>query len=388
MTETFKPQTAVDVRDAIRWALDAETTLEVRSAGTKRRLGRPTKTPALLDLSGLSSVTLYEPEELVVSLQPGAPRAEVEALLGRSGQMLAFEPPDFGPLFGADKDRDTMGGTIGINAAGPRRLKAGSARDFVLGVKGVSGFGDEFRSGGRVVKNVSGYDLGKLLTGSYGTLAALTEVTLKVLPRPETETTIMVAGLDAEAACTVLRKAAAHPAEGSGFAYLPQPVAGRSPTPGVESATLIRFEGPSASLDARLDAVSREMPWAAVLRLPEDVSRAVWRAIRDVAPLSPPDHLPLWRISVPPNDATCVLDENPSPFAALDWAGGLIWLSSDTAPMLRRGSATLFRASDEARARLPFLPTKDDALGALVKRVKASFDPKGLLNPGRMYEGV
>jgi glycolate oxidase FAD binding subunit len=285
-------------------------------------------------------------------------------------------------------DADSIGGTIGINAAGPRRLKAGSARDFVLGVKGVSGFGEAFKSGGRVVKNVSGYDLGKLLTGSYGTLAALTEVTLKVLPRPETELTIMIAELDAVAACAVLRKAASHPAEPSGFAYLPASVAEHAPTPGIESATLIRLEGSAASIGARLSAVEAETPWAPILRLEDDASRTVWRAIRDVAPLAPPGDLPLWRVSIPPSDAPEVLAANPSSFAVADWAGGLIWLSSETRPVLKRGSATLFRADDATRARLPFLAEQDDALADLVKRVKTSFDPKGILNPGRMYEGV
>jgi glycolate oxidase FAD binding subunit len=392
VSQTFSPATPDQVRDAIRAALDAETPLDVRSRGTKARLGRPVTAAATLDLSGLAGVQLYEPEELVISLAPGTPRAEVELLLAEHNQMLAFEPPDWGPLLGCPPDADSIGGAIGINAAGPRRLKAGAARDFVLGVKGVSGFGEAFKSGGRVMKNVSGYDLGKLLTGAFGTLAALTEITLKVLPRPETETTLLAPGLDVDAATAALRRAASHAAEASGFAFLPGPVAARCPVDPVVrpggSATLVRLEGAAASLAARADSLAAALGGTPITRLDADESRAVWRAVRDVAPLGPPADLPLWRLSVPPADAPTVLARNPSAFACLDWVGGLIWLASATTPQIERGAAMLARADDDARARLPFLIAPGDALAGVIGRVKSSFDPKKILNPGRMYEGV
>jgi glycolate oxidase FAD binding subunit len=384
---TLQPQTPAEAAEAIRQALVEETPLALRAGGTKARLGRCVDAKATLDLSRLSGVTLYEPEELVISLRPGTPRAEVEALLAESGQMLAFEPPDFGPLLGGDADQDSLGGAIAINAAGPRRLKAGAARDFVLGVKGVSGFGEAFKSGGRVVKNVSGYDLGKLVAGSFGTLAAMTEVTLKVLPEPDAETTLVLLGLDAPTACAALRKAAAHPAEGAAFAYLPAAVAALAPTPGVEAAAVIRLEGASASLAARADALLKDMPRTPVARLHGEESRLVWRAVRDVAPLAPPTELPLWRISVPPTDGPAILAAAQG-FAFADWAGGLIWMASETPPEIRSGARMLVRAPEEQRAALPFLASPDDGLFRLIDRVKASFDPKRILNPGRMYEGV
>ncbi len=383
----FTPQTAAEVEDAVRQALVDETPLAVQGRGTKARLGRIVEARAALDLSGLSGVTLYEPEELVISLKPGTPRAEVEALLAEHGQMLAFEPPDWGPLLGGPADQDSLGGAIGVNAAGPRRLKAGAARDFVLGVKGVSGFGEAFKSGGRVVKNVSGYDLGKLVSGSFGTLAAMTEVTLKVLPKPEAETTLVLLGLDAPTACAALRRAAAHPAEGSAFAFLPAPVAAVSPTPGVESAAIIRLEGATASLAARAEALLRDMPHAEVARMETEASRALWRTVRDVAPLTPPTERPLWRLSVPPTEAPAILASAPG-FAFADWAGGLIWMSSDTPPEIQSGSRMLVRADDATRAQLSFLAEPDASLRTLIGRVKASFDPRRILNPGRMYEGV
>lgn len=383
----FTPASADEVVDAVRQALVEETPLAVRGRGTKARLGRAVDAKATLDLSRLSGVTLYEPEELVISLKPGAQRAEVEALLARNNQMLAFEPPDFGPLLGEEADQDSLGGAIAVNASGPRRLKAGAARDFVLGVKGVSGFGEAFKAGGRVVKNVSGYDLGKLVAGSFGTLAAMTEVTLKVLPRPEAEITLVLLGLDAPTGCAALRKAAAHSAEGAAFAYLPTAVAAIAPTPGVESAAVIRLEGASASLAARADALLKDMPKAEVARLSGEESRALWRAVRDVAPLAPPTELPLWRLSVPPTEGPAILAAAEG-FAFADWAGGLIWIASSQPPQIKSGARMLVRAPEGGRSALPFLASPDDGLERLIGRVKASFDPKRILNPGRMYEGV
>jgi glycolate oxidase FAD binding subunit len=392
MGQIYAPTTVDEVRDAVRDALAAKTALELRGRGTKARLGRLTTTTATLDLSGLAGVTIYEPEELVITLAPGTPRAEVEALLAERGQMLAFEPPDLGPLLGEPADADTIGGAIGINAAGPRRLKVGAARDFVLGVKGVSGFGETFKSGGRVMKNVSGYDLSKLVTGAFGTLAALTEVTLKVLPRPETSMTLVASGLEDAPACAALRKAASHPAEASGFAFLPGPVAASCPVDAIASpaasATLIRLEGAAATLPARANALADVLGAGNISRLGDDETAALWREIRDIAAFAPPTETPLWRLSVPPSDAPEVLAANPSPFTLLDWAGGLIWIASSKPPRTARGTAMLTRASDDSRARLPFLTAPDDALARLVKRVKAGFDPKGIFNPGRMYEGV
>ena len=196
MTDALKARDAKDVEDAVRWALSEGKTLEVVGRGTKRALGRPSQSDLTLDLSGLSGVTLYEPEELVLSAKAGTPLAEIEALVESKGQQLAFEPMDYGPMLGGPADAGSLGGALAANLSGPRRIKAGAARDHFLGFSAVSGRAETFKSGGRVVKNVTGYDLCKLLAGSFGTLAAMTEVTIKVLPRPETEATVLVLGLD------------------------------------------------------------------------------------------------------------------------------------------------------------------------------------------------
>src|SRR5262245_24708901 len=196
MADTLKPRDGKDVEEAVRWALNEGKTLEVVGAGTKRALGRPSQSDMSLNLSGLTGVTLYEPDELVLSARAGTPSAEIEALVASKGQQLVFEPLDYGPLLCDRKGAGTIGGALAANLSGPRRIKAGAARDHFLGVSAVSGRGETFKSGGRVVKNVTGYDLCKILAGSFGTLAVMTDVTIKTLPRPETEETVLILGLD------------------------------------------------------------------------------------------------------------------------------------------------------------------------------------------------
>src|SRR5215468_4061697 len=200
MAENVKPHDAAEVEQAIKEAIAAGTTLEIVGHGSKRVIGRAAQWDMTLDLSALSGVTLYEPAELVLSAKAGTPLAEIEALSAANGQQLAFEPMDFGPLLGTPADSATIAGVLAGNLSGPRRVKAGAARDHFLGVTAVSGRGETFKSGGRVVKNVTGYDLCKLLAGSWGTLAAMTDVTVKVLPRPETEASVLLLGLDDAAA--------------------------------------------------------------------------------------------------------------------------------------------------------------------------------------------
>ena len=196
MTDSLKPRDAQDVEAAVQWALAEGKALEIVGHGSKRAIGRPAQTDLTLDLSGLSGVTLYEPEELVLSAKAGTPLAEIEALVAAKGQQLAFEPMDYAAVLGGSAGSGTIAGVLAANLSGPRRIKAGAARDHFLGVTAISGRGETFKSGGRVVKNVTGYDLCKLLAGSWGTLAVMTEVTIKTLPRPETEETVLVRGLD------------------------------------------------------------------------------------------------------------------------------------------------------------------------------------------------
>src|SRR5436305_11092632 len=243
--DTLQPRTAKDLVDAVQWALSRGAALELVGHGTKRAIGRPAQSDLTLDLSGLTGVILYEPEELVLSAQAGTPLEEIEALLAAQGQHLAFEPMDYGVLLNGAAASGTIGGTLAANLSGPRRIAAGAARDHFLGFEAVSGRGEAFKSGGRVVKNVTGYDLCKLIAGSWGTLAALTTVTIKTLPRPQTQATVVVSGLDDATAVRAMTAAMATSCDVSGAAHLPATVAARI-EPSVaagRSLTLLRLEG-------------------------------------------------------------------------------------------------------------------------------------------------
>src|SRR5271168_2586407 len=253
MTEHLKPRDAADVEQAVNWALAGGKALEVVGRGTKRAIGRAAQWDATLDLSGLSGVTLYEPRELVLSAKAGTPLAEIEALVAASRQELAFEPMDYGALLGVEANAGSIGGAIAANLSGPRRIKAGAARDHFLGFSAVSGRGDTFKSGGRVVKNVTGYDLCKLMAGSWGTLAAMTDITIKTLPKAETEATVLVFSLDDGTARKVMAAATGSYGDVSAAAHLPAAVAARiAETAGAQTTvTAFRLEGVAPSVRQR-----------------------------------------------------------------------------------------------------------------------------------------
>ncbi|MGB7077763.1 MAG: FAD-binding protein, partial [Xanthobacteraceae bacterium] len=254
MTDSIlNPRDAKDVERAIQWALANGKTFEVAGRGSKRAIGRAAQWDATLDLSGLVGVTLYEPEELVLSAKAGTPLAEIEALVASRHQQLAFEPIDYAVLLGGETGAGTIGGTIAANLSGPRRIKAGAARDHFLGFSAVSGRGETFKSGGRVVKNVTGYDLCKLLAGSWGTLAAMTDITIKILPRAETEETVLVLGASDAAAIKVMTAAMGSFADVSGAAHLPATAAVRiAEIASAQAAvTALRLEGVAPSVAQR-----------------------------------------------------------------------------------------------------------------------------------------
>src|SRR5712671_6839975 len=251
MADTLQPRDAKDVEAAVQWVLAEGKATEIVGHGSKRVIGRPAQTDLTLDLSALSGITLYEPEELVLAAKAATPLAEIEAVVAAKGQQLAFEPMDYATLLGGVAGRGTLGGTLAANVSGPRRIKAGAARDHVLGFSAVSGRGETFKSGGRVVKNVTGYDLSKLMAGSWGTLAAMTAATIKVLPRPETEETLLILGLGDASAVAAMNAALGAPCEVSGAAHLPAPTAERAGTKAGRAITALRLEGVPASITHR-----------------------------------------------------------------------------------------------------------------------------------------
>lgn len=398
---TFKPETDAAVLEAVQWAVSEEQPLEIVGHGSKRTIGGAVGAGHGLDLSGLSGITLYEPEELVLSAKAGTPLAEIEAAVAARGQELAFEPMDYGPLLGEQPGRGTIGGVLAANLSGPRRLKAGAARDHILGVHAVSGRGEAFRSGGRVVKNVTGYDLSKALANSWGTLAVATDVTFKVLPAAETETTLVISGLLDDSAVAAMGLALGSSAEVSGAAHLPYPAVTRvaGGALGSDPATLLRVEGFGPSVAYRIRLLRQLLEKAGPMQeIEAEASRALWREVRDCIPFASVPHMPVWRVSMPPADGhnmVMALRMQAAVEAFYDWQGGLIWLAmaagDPEAGLVRSlvqkcggGHATLVRATPAQRAEIPVFEPQPPALAALSARLKAEFDPKHILNPGRM----
>jgi glycolate oxidase FAD binding subunit len=388
MPGTIKPRDNKDLQQAVEWALNEGATLDVRGQGSKLQLGKPMRCDHVLDLSGLAGIGDYAPEELVVTLRAGTPLREVEALLAQRNQMLAFEPPDLGPLLGREPGQGTLVGALMGNLAGPRRVSAGAARDHLLGFTGVNGRGEAFKSGGRVMKNVTGYDLSKLLAGSWGTLAVLDEVTVKVLPAPDQTRTLLLLGLTDEAAVKAMCLAMGSPHDVSGAAH-------------VDGRTALRLEGVAPSVEARVKGL-RDLLADSTGKMEELgtlESRALWRDVRDVAVLNTASDAIVWKVSCPPTEGAAVAArikaQRPQAHAVYDWSGGLVWLalpaSDDADHTLVRGAlsstgghATLIRAPEQVRASVPVFHPQPAPLAALAARVKESFDPKGVFNPGRM----
>jgi glycolate oxidase FAD binding subunit len=373
-----------------------EEPLELVGGGSKRGIGRPLQLPHVLDLSAFAGIRLYEPEELVLTAGAATPLAAIETALAEAGQMLAFEPGDWRALFGSGNTEPTIGGTLACNLAGPRRIRHGAARDHFLGFRAVSGRGEAFKAGGRVVKNVTGYDLPKLLAGSHGTLAALTEVTIKVLPRPEATRTLVLAGLDDDTARRAMTAALNSSHEVGGVAHLPAAVSN-----GV-ARTLLRLEGPEPSVVSRAAALAQELAaFGAADLLADAPSLAEWRAVRDVAAFAElPDRV-VWRVSVPPSAGAAVaqrIGQTLDTRHFFDWGGGLLWLAvkgaedggaaTIRAALGAHGHATLIRGSDALRTAIEVFQPLPPALAALSARVKNGFDPYRILNRGRMIRDL
>jgi len=397
---TFTPAAADEVLSAVQWALAEEASLEIVGHGSKRGLGKPLQCGHALDLSKLSGVTLYEPAELVLSARAGTPLAEIEKLLADNHQQLAFEPMDYAPLLGGEAGRGTIGGVLAANLSGPRRLKAGAARDHILGIHAVSGRGEAFKSGGRVVKNVTGYDLSKVMANSWGTLAVVTDVTFKVLPAAESEATLAVRGLLDGHAVDAMALALGSSAEVSSAAHLPYPAVSRIADGklGGEAATLLRVEGFGPSVAYRMETLKGLLKNAGALEeISGELSRKIWREVRDCVPFAGNDK-PVWRVSMAPSDGhemVMALRMQAAVSALYDWQGGLVWLSMEAgdpeAELVRAlvkkhggGHAMLVRATPAMRAALAVFQPQPPALAALSARLKEQFDPKNILNPGRM----
>ncbi|MCI5078483.1 glycolate oxidase subunit GlcE [Oricola sp.] len=395
--ETIMPASEDEAADIIRDAASAGTTLEIAGGGTKRGIGQPLAADRVLSTAALSGITEYNPGELVLTARAGTPVADIAAALDENNQMLAFEPGDWRGLFGAN-GVPTIGAIAAANIAGPRRITVGAARDALIGARFVNGAGEVIRNGGKVMKNVTGLDLVKLMAGSWGTLGLLTEVSFKLLPRPQTETTLVLRGLSDGEGANLMAAALGTSAEVSGAAHLPEGVAARTGLDG-GAATLLRLEGFAESVDARLQRLRDTLTGAPDMEtLDVSASRDLWSGLRDVAPFAGGTR-PLWKISVAPmagHDVAALILRETAGEAFYDWQGGLVWLQLDdetdaAAEAVRAavakcggGHATLIRAGDEIRRSVPVFQPQAPAVAALAERVRASLDPRGVFNPGRM----
>ncbi|MFO1115007.1 MAG: glycolate oxidase subunit GlcE [Beijerinckiaceae bacterium] len=390
---THAPASFAELSDAIAQARAKRTPLAIAGGGTRAGLGRPAQSEATLSLEKMNSIVFYEPGEMVFCAEGGMTLDRIEAMLAERGQMLPFEPIDHRRLYGSN-GAPTIGAIAAGNFSGPRRISHGAARDALIGLRLVNGLGEEIKTGGRVMKNVTGLDLVKLSCGAFGTLGVLGEVTFKVLPRPETAATLVIRGLDDMRGVEALSKALGSPFEVSGAAHLPAGIGD------AQARTLLRVENFSASVEYRIAELRKIVGGDVVLG--EDETNVLWRDVRDCAFFASPDPRAVWRVSTAPSrgpDLVRRIQANGAVAHFFDWGGGLVWLAVDAAADARArdvraavsacgGHATLVRAPDELRASADVFQPLPEPVMKLTRGIKASFDPDGVLNPGRMYAGV
>ncbi|MCX7328068.1 MAG: FAD-binding protein [Hyphomicrobiales bacterium] len=392
----FTPTSEAEVAQLVADLALTGKPVTIQGGATRAGFGRPIQTGATISTKAISGITLHEPAELVIAARGGTTVAEIEAVLAAKNQMLPFEPMDHRALFGTSGE-PTIGGVVAGNHSGPRRIQAGACRDSLIGVRLVNGRGEAIKSGGRVMKNVTGLDLAKLVTGSWGTLGLLTEVTFKVLPRPERSLTLLIKNLDDARAAAALSAALGSPFEPTAAAHLPaglsRPVA----------RTILRLEGFSVSLEYRIAQLRALLAgFGEIIVLEGEDSSGLWRGIRDVEFLAAPEDAAIWRISTAPTRApgmvAGIAAAVPGARWFYDWGGGLVWLAvppgGDAGATTVRaavatagGHATLVRGPREVRARIDvFQPL--GALAAVTGGIKTSFDPGRIFEPGRMYAGM
>jgi glycolate oxidase FAD binding subunit len=369
------PKDETELADAVA---RAKGPLRIRGGGTRPVGSAPAGDE--LSVAGLVGVTLYEPGALTIVARAGTPLAEIEKVLSSEGQRLPFEPMDHRRLLGTE-GTPTIGGIVAANVSGPRRVQAGACRDSLIGVRFVDGKGTVISNGGRVMKNVTGYDLVKLMAGSWGTLGVLTEVSFKVLPATDTVATVLINGLDVAQAVAAMTRALRSPCEVSGAAH-----AARGPEG--HPVTMLRVEGFAESVSYRAERLVALLGAAGEVRTETDPERLrqLWAWVRDAERFAgtPGD---VWRISVKPTDAVLVAERLGAEDLLFDWGGGLIWAEVPPGTDLRgrlagiAGHATRVRGTGDG---LPAFHPEPAPIAALAAGLRAKFDPRGILNPGIM----
>ena len=395
------PATEASIADAILTAGADGVPLRIEGNNSKFPLMRPVQAARSLSTGGLVGISLYSPNEMILTAGAGTPLADIEAAVAAKGQHLIAEPPDFGVLLGTHSAQ-TIGGIVATNLSGPRRVAWGATRDHVMGLRAVNGLGETIHSGGRVLKNVTGLDLCKLLTGSHGTLAVLTEVTLRLLPAPERRATLVLPGLDPVRGVAALAAALGSPYSVSAAAYLPADMAARVPALAWVNGpvALARIEDFASFVAYRSERLRADLAvFAAAEILDDGASRAAWQAVRDAAPLASKPGA-IWRVSVRPSAGPAIARAAAALGATwfMDWGGGLVWIAGPATEQAHHavaaaarqsgGTWTLFRAPEGLRAAVDVIPAEAPVLAGIARAVKAAFDPRGILNPGRLSAGT
>ena len=406
---SIRPISMEELHETVVSSSEQNTRLYIHGMDSKREwsrawgvpIQRPSKYIHALDMRGFDSIDLYEPEELVLRAGAATPMSEIQTRLRENQQELSFEPPDFAPLYGGTAGSGTLGGVVACNLSGSRRVRAGAARDCVLGVEAVSGRGELFRSGGRVMKNVTGYDLPKLLTGSHGTFAAMTQITMKVLPASETSMSVLLPNLDPDRAVIVMTQALSSAYEVSAVAYLPASVVIQVMPAATNALTVLRLEGAEKSLPARVELLRKHIKEHGNSELLQnDESRALWSFIGDArffASGARREDL-LWRLFLPPSRSHRInefVQQLGEAYYFLDWGGGLAWLGISNEIKEKRaacekvaafareqgGYGILVRAPDELCGAFGGFSALGAVENVLMERVRAAFDPDGIFSP-------
>ena len=398
------PQTEEELSKLVVEAAESRTPLEIMGKGTKREIGHPVRAGAVLSTENMKGITLYEPTELVMVAKSGTPLMDIEAALAENDQELACEPVDIAPVLGYGPGEGTVGGLVATNISGSRRILKGAVRDHVLGVTAVNGRGEIIKSGGRVMKNVTGYDIARTLVGSWGTLAVLCEVALKVLPIQRETRTLIFFGLSDFAAVEALCLAMGTPYEVSGTVHLQGPLAARlsdADLAGNGAVTAIRVESFPASARYRTSRLREALlAYGPQLELDTDRSRTFWKDVRSLK-MFQGNKYPLWRVSTVPSKAATLVGSLARKIdlrVAYDWSGGLVWIETpsltDAAAVdIRRqlaefgGHATLVRAAAAIRKETDVFQPLESPHDILAAKLKHAFDPVALFNPGRLYRG-
>lgn len=393
MSKILTPKDEAELAKMVARANKNKTRLRIEGGGTRQDLGNLIKTDATLSLKNISGITLYEPGALTLVAKAGTPLKEIEKALKKHSQRLAFEPMDHRAIFGS-KGEPTIGAIVAGNISGSRRIIAGGCRDSLIGVRFINGNGEIIKNGGRVMKNVTGLDLVKLMAGSFGTLGVISEVSFKLLPVAQRKVSLEIKGLSSEQAISIMSKALGSPFEITAAAHLPKNLNNKNG----DAKTLLRIEGFDSQVDYRIEKLSELIANNIEITTIEGKEHdKLWRYIRNVKIFKNSKN-PLWKLSIKPSDAPDIekqLIDKTGADMFFDWAGGLIWLQMQDednahADVVRHivkqfgGHATLVRASDEIREAVEIFQPEQVGIAKLSNLIRKKFDPSGILNPNLM----